>query len=240
MSNDFSSLERQDEVEKLLLAAAAALRRGKVQRARTKVKSALELIPDHPEALELLGEIYLTVGQFEAAEQLFRQVAFDLPDASPKIKALAETKLGETALQAVSLTPDQPAFRKALAGKKDDKPASNPSWRKSPSTAAALSLLLPGLGQLYVERRTKGVLFLGLAVFVFLALMMVAFSLVNDLQAELRNTSDVFAGLLLLYLNMWQGVGAVWLLLDLALRIYTAIDAVFSANAGPPDEAGLV
>lgn len=70
----------QREFEQLLERAAAEQRLGRLEQARVLCRKALELAPDHPDALRLLGAIALQAGRHRRAETLLRRAMELLPE----------------------------------------------------------------------------------------------------------------------------------------------------------------
>ncbi|MCC7493852.1 MAG: hypothetical protein IT204_15965 [Fimbriimonadaceae bacterium] len=132
---------RVDAVNRALNLARSYRRRGHSAAAWRAADDALAMAPEEPAVLELMGELNLDSEFWEAAEQCFRRVL----DLDPR-RASAEVGLG-----------------KALVGLQQETVVQHPTatdrtaQRRTPSTAAALSFLVPGLGQAYADALERGI-----------------------------------------------------------------------------------
>lgn len=137
--------ETAERLNRLLTTAHVQRMRGNLDEAYSACEEAVTLDPESAVALDMLGDLQVARGELEPAMVHFRK-AFQLdprPATEEKIAVLAlridEKKRGEAG--ADSLFPD--ATRKHL----------------NPSLACALSMLFPGLGQLYNGEYRKGLAF---------------------------------------------------------------------------------
>lgn len=234
MSGDFEALEREEKLRSLLIEGARLLRQSQLVTARQKLQAALELDANCADGLELMGELELAGGNVEGAMDYFRKVAFDLPEAPHHIKQKAEERLGEAALIKAQVSASSTGFTAPPEGLESKARATHRSER-SPSLAAAFSLLIPGLGEFFARDRMKGLLVMGLWLFVLMGFIVAALNALVELRSELAGSGAV-DGLFKLYFGMWKGTSVIWVLLDHLLRIGSAVDAALIAGNGGGDD----
>ena len=234
MSADFEALEREEKLRSLLIEGARLLRQRQLTAAKQKLQAALALDKDCADGLELMGELELAGGNVEGAMDYFRKVAFDLPEAPHHIKQKAEERLGEAALIKAQASANSTGLTAPPEGLQPKIPTAIRSER-SPSLAAAFSLLVPGLGEFYVRDRMKGLLVMGIWLFVVMGAIVAALNVLGQLRGELPGSGTV-DGLFKLYFGMWTGTSVIWVLLDHLLRIGSAVNAALIAGKGGGDD----
>lgn len=185
-----------EQVERLLREAYLYLMRNELLRAEERCRQVLEIDPDNAEALELLGDVQERTGRVEEAIQSFRR-ARDLSPVDSARYASAERKY------AAALLKQQGVSAEDL-----------PPEPTSPLLAIAASMVLPGLAQILMNDRTKGIVLMGISI---LLLLLLAFS-----PWGVRNIE--------------QGGGAFLFLASLAASVYivSLIDAYQTAKRGGP------
>ena len=234
MSGDFEALEREEKLRSLLIEGARLLRQRQLTAAKQKLQAALELDENCADGLELMGELELAGGNVEGAMDYFRKVAFDLPEAPHHIKQKAEERLGEAALIKAQASANSTSVTAPTEGLEPKMPTVHRSER-SPSLAAAFSLLIPGLGEFFARDRMKGLLVMGLWLFVLMGFIVAALNVLGELRSELTGSGTV-DGLFKLYFGMWSGTSVIWVVLDHLLRIGSAINAALIAGNGGGDD----
>lgn len=134
--------DRQRTVDRMLTSARLARRRGEMEAAWRCLDDALLLAPDDAAVFEEMGWLNLDEEEFEAAAQCFRR-ALELEPG----RAGAETGLGNATVEAA---------RSAAAEQAEAEPDTSLLGKRSPSRAALLSALIPGLGQMYATEFARG------------------------------------------------------------------------------------
>ncbi len=203
-----------------ITAAAIHFRRGNLSAALNECRAVLHADPENLDARELLGEILAAQHEWDAAIAEFRRVLDAEPNRPSAERKLAEATLGRAGLKDLAFTADS-----------DMTP-------RNPSTAAILSLVFPGLGQLYTHQLVKGfITFAG-------ALTLAVFILWGVLVAPLQIGSRIFTGektATLHAANQWaDGLANMSVLLKLllvaacavwiALHVWSIFDASFAAR----------
>jgi tetratricopeptide (TPR) repeat protein len=154
---------KRDEFERLLRIAHIHQVRGEREKAQALLQQALELEPANASVWELLGDYRREAGDWQGAHDAYKHAHELMPD-----NATIERKYAEAVLQ---LTRQQEQYRqweRALEGKDTDRSTLLP---RNPGLAFMLSLLMPGVGQLYNGQFVKGGILLGI-VFVCTVLFM--------------------------------------------------------------------
>jgi len=230
MAGDFEALEREEKLRSLLIEGARLLRQRQLVAAKQKLEAALELDEACADGLELMGELELAGGNIEGAMDYFRKVAFDLPEAPHHIRQKAEERLGEAALVKAQASTNTTGLAAPPEGLEPAARATHKSER-SPSLAAAFSLLIPGLGEFFARDRMKGLLVMGLWLFVLMGLIVAALDVLGEMRNELAGSGTV-DGMFKLYFGLWTGTSVIWVLLDHLLRIGSAVNAALIAGNG--------
>lgn len=185
-----------EQLERLLREAYLYLMRNELLRAEERCRQVLEIDPDNAEALELLGDVQERTGRVEEAIQSFRR-ARDLSPVDSARYASAERK-----------------YAAALLKKQGVSVEDLPPEPTSPLLAIAASIVLPGLAQILMNDRAKGIVLMSISV---LLLLLLAFSPWGVQNIE-------------------QGGGAFLFLASLAASVYivSLIDAYQTAKRGGP------
>ena len=153
-ASSLSELQREEKAGALVMAARSAGRKGKRDEARAALRQALQLRPTDAGALEVLGDMYLEEGEQEKAIAVFQKGL----QHNAKYAAFEE-KIALAKLDLAEIEADKIRRQEFLEHGDTEK------WRdKNPGLAAALSLVLPGAGQFFVEEYERGAVFLGVAV----------------------------------------------------------------------------
>jgi TM2 domain-containing membrane protein YozV len=159
--------ETAERVNRLLTTAHVQRMRGNLDEAHRACEEAITLEPENAVALDMLGDLEAARGELDTAMLRYRK-AFQLdprPATEEKIALLAlridEKRRGEAG--ADSLFPD--ATRRRL----------------NPSLACALSMLFPGLGQLYNGEYRKGLAFIIIWVLLLPNLYLVVSAIIGPL-----------------------------------------------------------
>ena len=138
-----------EEAEKLLRAAHVARLRGDRPAAEDRVRQALQMKPDDPEAHAILGEMLLESGEAQAAIDELKR-AMELKPGVVRYEAgYAKATL------AVAEAERKKAMALSLATG-----ARAPQSARNPTLATLASLFIPGGGQLYNGQLGKAVFFL--------------------------------------------------------------------------------
>jgi tetratricopeptide (TPR) repeat protein len=145
---------KREEIERLLRIAHIHQVRGEREKAKELLQQALELDAENAEVWELLGDYRREAGDWQGAHDAYKKAHELAPENAP-----IERKYAEAVLQ---LTRQQEQFQqweRALEGKGD---TSEPLLPRNPGLAFLLSLLMPGVGQLYNGQFVKGGIILGI------------------------------------------------------------------------------
>jgi tetratricopeptide (TPR) repeat protein len=216
-------LARKRREESLAL-AAHQLRRGQHTAAVAQCQALLAADPDDLDARELLGDVFAAQARWDFAMAEFQRVLRADPGRVSAERKLAEASLGRAGLKGA-----------AFAAEEDGTP-------RQPRTASLLSLLFPGLGQMYNGQLSKGVgAFLGgltLAFFVIWSLVLLPIQAVNaSLGGRRAPVEEVLARYGDVFVNMGVGLKALLLVacvLWLCLHLWSIIDAATSARRRVP------
>ncbi|MER3466823.1 MAG: hypothetical protein C4340_06970, partial [Armatimonadota bacterium] len=143
-----------EEVRSTLSFARVHLKRGEREAALALAEDLAAKYPDNPDAKEALADVLVGVGRKQEAIRLLKEVIDQHPGRVQTEKKHAELVFGmhkdEWDLYAASLEREDGAF-----------------GQRSTGAATILGLMFPGLGQIYVGRFWRGVVFAALAVFGF-------------------------------------------------------------------------
>jgi tetratricopeptide (TPR) repeat protein len=203
-------VETQQTQEKLdaLLREANVLRlRGQLAEAEARCQAVLELAPEEPTALEMLGDLTRGRGQLEEAAALYKRAFAAAPQRPSPEKKLAEVTLELAERQRLRDT----------AALLLQHPPSPQQQRRNVMIALVLSGVFPGLGQFYNHEAVKG------AILVFSSLLCLwvgggALFRLFFTVATAHASGEV------------NSFGAWFGLLGFVLWIYSAIDAVVTAQ----------
>jgi tetratricopeptide (TPR) repeat protein len=208
------------EKANILLGEAVLLRaKGKPREALGKAQESLRLLADNPDAFEILGDLYSQIGLSEAAIEAYQR-ALELDPS----RLTLETRIAHVALKKGELDYQRRLAQDIIAGRY------RPLQKRNPGVAGLLSLVFPGLGQIYNQHWLKG----GVVLFLYLLLVMKTFNLVA-LTLERANGGEMFALVGAFFTRPALG----WTLMLLALYGFATVEAAFAATRSTGDEAGL-
>lgn len=208
---------RRDEVERLLRQAHLEKLRGQSEQARATLQQALELMPDAPDVWELLGDYRREAGDWKGAHEAY-QKAYELAPDNPHI----ERKFAEAVLMLSRQQEQYQMWERALEGKETADATLLP---RNSGLAFLLSMLMPGVGQLYNGQWVKGGVLLALWVLGWVAFMLMpgGSDFVYNLLAYLVNPTRVRGSI--------SGSQVMAALLLFLVWVYAIIDAPLSAAA---------
>ena len=135
-----------EQVESLLRQAHVVRLRGQGGAAESLVRRALALSPEDPTGIEMLADIHADKGEYESALELYRSGLALRPGA----KTLEE-KIGRTVLRVAEDERERLAAQFMLSS-----PVSRKERQRNATVATLLSLLCPGVGQLFTGQQLKG------------------------------------------------------------------------------------
>ncbi len=203
-----------------ITAAAIHLRRGNFSAALNQCKAILEADPENLDARELLGEVLAAQGLWDAAIAEFKRVLDAEPNRPSAERKLAEATLGRAGLKDLAFATDS-----------DTTP-------RKPGTAAILSLVFPGLGQIYNHQLVKGFITfaseLTLIVFILWGLLLAPMQVdggayTGNQGAALHTTTQWAEGLAnmsILLKLLLVAACAAWL----CIHMWSIFDAAFAAR----------
>ncbi len=206
-----------DEVERLLRQANLQKMRGQLEDASASVQQALELMPDDADVWAMLGDLRQQAGDMQGAHDAYKR-AHELAPDNPAI----ERKYAQTVLALTSQQEQFQLWQQAIEGKLPEEELGPP---RQPALAFLLSLVMPGLGQLYNGQIVKGGILLG----IMLAGLSL-FMLIGDAKTALENMIAFVVN----PSRMRGDISQAHLLITLALFIvwvYAILDAPLSAAA---------
>ncbi len=208
---------KRDEVERLLRQAHIAQMRGNKEEAQSLLQQALEILPDNPDVWEVLGDYRKSAGDIQGAHDAYKR-AHELASQNASI----ERKYAEMVLALTRQQEQYQRWERLLEGKEASDTLLS---RRNPGLAFLLSLLMPGVGQLYNGQFVKGGIILGIVLVGFTVFLLTpgASDFVYNLLAYLVNPARVRGGL-----SGFQVMLAVILFLT---WFYAMIDAPLSAAA---------
>jgi tetratricopeptide (TPR) repeat protein len=207
--------QTQEKLDALLREANILRVRGQVVEAEERCRTALELMPQEPTALEMLGDLLRGRGKLDEAAEQYQLACAAAPDRPSPEKKYAEVTLELAERQrlrdAAHLLLQNPRVRE--------------QERRNVMMAVLLAAVFPGLGQFYNHEALKGALLAGATLICLLiggdALLRFVFTLMAA-----RSAGEVSS------LGAWFGLlaGIFWL--------YGIIDAAVTAQkrgagAGP-------
>lgn len=155
---------KREEIERLLRLAHIHQVRGERSKAKELLQQALELDAENAGVWELLGDYQREANDWQGAHDAYKK-AHELDPTN----ALIERKYAETVLQLTRQQEQYQQWERALEGKGTGDEIALP---RNPGLAFLLSLLMPGVGQLYNGQFVKGGIILGIMIvgaIVFLA-----------------------------------------------------------------------
>ncbi|OYT71488.1 MAG: hypothetical protein CFK48_04360, partial [Armatimonadetes bacterium CP1_7O] len=147
---------KREEIERLLRLAHIHQVRGERSKAKELLQQALELDAENAAVWELLGDYQREAGDWQSAHDAYKK-AHELDPSNASI----ERKYAEAVLQLTRQQEQYQQWERALEGKGTGDAIALP---RNPGLAFLLSLLMPGVGQLYNGQFVKGGVILGIMV----------------------------------------------------------------------------
>jgi tetratricopeptide (TPR) repeat protein len=218
-------MAEQDARERanVLLGEAVMLRsQGKRKEALAKCQESLRIASDNAEAFDIMGDLYVEQGRFEAAVEAYKRVLELDPSRAPTV----EIKLARSALRQQKFT-DQRRMMQDIAAGRVKRPG-----KRSPGKAGLLSLIIPGWGQLYNEEIIKAVIILVVWLFVFGKSLSVGVWRMAHPAGGQVDPTNLISGL-------FSAPAVWWSLLAIAICAYAAIDATMMALRKVTEEEKL-
>jgi len=216
-----------------LLGRATLLRvRGENEKALEIAYEAVGIDTGNWEAHELLGDLLVSANRPEQALESYRR-ARELN----RSRVALEDKIAKAALRRAA------RFNAvALSQAYLDGTAKSDTVKRNPAYAALFSLLLPGLGQVYNGQLVKGMAML-FAYTVCFALSVLA--VLRDVAARPPGPQGILYGPRIdtstVLSALFTGVAAIWVVLLLALWVYSVVDAAVRASRTlTADDSGVV
>jgi len=213
--------EMAKEKANVLLGEAVLLRaKGRPQEALAKAQESLRVMADNPDAFEILGDLYSTLNLSEAAIEAYQR-ALELDPSRISL----ETRLAHIALKKGEMDYQRRLAQDIIAGRL------RLGQKRNPGIAGILSLLIPGMGQLYNQQWLKG----GILLLIYLLLAMKDISTVARML-EASGSGDMFALMGAFFTRPALG----WTLLLVGLYIYGVIDATIFATRASDEESAII
>lgn len=223
LNNELEAQRARDQIGVLVTAARIALRRGKPDEARAKLKQVFALDASDRDALELLGDLFMEDGEQAKALRVFERGA----SLYPKHRAFEE-KAALAHLDLEEMRRDQERRADVLQTGARDK-----LLDRKPGVAFGFSLMVPGVGQFYNGENERGAMFFGGALVLFVSWF---FPLTNAIKAvtamnvargggsfrmsaALAQLGDFGRALLFLTIAAWVGA-----------YVWSAVDAMIGAE----------
>lgn len=232
MTQEPTFAEIQTRIRELLGRATLLRTRGESQKAVELVQEAIRLDEDGWEAHELLGDLFLDLSKGTWALESYRRARQLNPS-----RGVLEEKIGKAALAQAARLQTAQMSEALLEGM-----TRTPSTPRRPAMAALLSLIVPGLGQLYNGQVLKGFLMALVWVVLFGLTTMVILGQVRTAPASPQGilyTPTIDLGSVLT--GIFSGVNALWILLLMGMYIYAVADAGLTAGRSlTSDDTGLV
>lgn len=141
----------QSRVEQLLRQAHVHRMRQQWAAAEALCRQALELAPEDPIGIEMLGDLLVEKGNLQSALEQYRKAFAAQPG-----KAILEEKIARTVLTIAEEEQERAAAQLML-----NSPVRKSERKRNATVATLLSLLCPGVGQLFLGQHVKGGILLG-------------------------------------------------------------------------------
>lgn len=208
---------KRAEIEQLLRRAHIHQVRGEYAKAKELLQQALELSPEDASVWEVLGDYARANGDWQAARDAYKR-AHELQPQNAHI----ERKYAEAVLQVTRLQAQYQQWERALEGKSTEDTLTLP---RNPGLAFLLSLIMPGVGQLYNGQFVKGGVILGIMIIGFIVLLTApgGSDFIHNVLAYLINPARVQGSVGGLQLFVAGVMVLTW--------VYAFIDAPLSAAA---------
>lgn len=206
---------KRDEVERLLRQAHIAQMRGLREEAEALLKQALDILPDSPDVWEVLGDYRKEAGDLQGAHDAYKR-AHELDPQN----AFIERKFAEMVLALTHQQEQYQQWERALEGKGT---VDIFLLRRNPGLAFLLSLVMPGVGQLYNGQFVKGGIILGITILGWVIFLLTpgGSEFVYNLLAYFVNPAKIKGGM--------SGVQVTIALLLFLTWFYAMVDAPISA-----------
>ena len=232
MSEDRSTTEIRQKMRELLGRATLLRVRGEHEKALEIAYEAVGIDNGNWEAHELLGDLLVSANRPEQALESYGR-ARELN----RSRVALEDKIAKAALKRAARL-----NAVALSQSYLDGTAKSDTVKRNPAYAALFSLMLPGLGQVYNGQMVKGMGML-FAYTVCFALLVLA--VLRDLAARPPGPQGILYGpsidMSAVLSALFTGVAAIWMVLLLALWVYSVVDAAVRAGRTlTADDSGLV
>ena len=208
---------KRDEIERLLRTAHIHQVRGEREKAKTLLQQALELDAENASVWELLGDYRRESEDWQGAHDAYKQAQELAPD-----NAAIERKYAEAVLQLTRQQEQYQQWERAIEGKGVGDTTALP---RNPGLAFLLSLLMPGVGQLYNGQLVKGGIILGV-MFVCIVVFMLTpggSDFIYNLLAYLVNPARARGAM--------SGTQLMTAVVMFIVWVYAFIDAPLSAAA---------
>lgn len=208
---------KRDEIERLLRTAHIHQVRGEREKAKALLQQALELDAEDASVWEVLGDYRREAEDWQGAHDAYKKAH----ELAPQ-NATIERKYAEAVLQLTRQQEQYQQWERALEGKGTGDGTLLP---RNPALAFLLSLLMPGVGQIYNGQVVKGGIILGI-VLVCLVVFMLSpggSDFIYNLLAYLVNPARVRGTM--------SGTQLVTGLVMFIAWVYAFIDAPLSAAA---------
>ncbi len=208
---------KRDEIERLLRTAHIHQVRGEREKAKALLQQALELDAENAGVWELLGDYQREAGDWQGAHDAYKKAHELAPDSAP-----IERKYAEAILQLTRQQEQYQQWERALEGKGAGDETLLP---RNPGLAFLLSLLMPGVGQIYNGQLVKGGIILGLVLVCAVVFMLTpgGSDFVYNLLAYLVNPARARGAM--------SGVQLLTALVIFIAWVYAFIDAPLTAAA---------
>lgn len=170
---DPEEIKRKGTIDRLLSTANVHRMRGDYLAAEDACKEALSVDESRLDIRELIADLLYTRGQLEASRDEYAKI-MELDPA----RVSTEAKYAKVALEI-----GEREYQKKLMLDMLENPGRYSAPRGGPIAATICSVLLPGVGQMYLGEIKKGVILAGSYLFAILMLAMDSFSTKNLLKS---------------------------------------------------------
>jgi tetratricopeptide (TPR) repeat protein len=199
--------QHQEQIDSFLREANVLRMRGQAAEAEERCRRVLEVAPEDPTALEMLGDLLRGCGRLEEAAGLYQKAVAAAPN-----RVAPETKFAEITLELA-----ERQRTRDMASLMLQRSVSPGQVRRNLAFAIFLSAIFPGLGQFYNHEGVKGTLLVSAALICLAVGGASLFRLVFTVTAA-RSAGPV------------DSFGAWFGMLGFILWLYSVIDAVVTAQ----------